>query len=161
MRSPRSGASSTRLVSRKRGRRPCWSGCAAGSHASVASKQIEDLDKLKDVKSLLSGLPFGLSALARAPSRRKVTLPLQPPGYLLRCRPIDEQVLIRRTEINNKHNKELTGSGVTSDSELSLSCISSEAVGLLPFLRGAAFFAFLAFLAASWSYLTRQNLSSA
>ena len=61
--------------------------------------------------------------------------------------------------------QELTGSRVTSDSELSLSCISSEAVGLLPFLRGAAllavFFDFLAFLAASWSYLTFQNLSSA
>ena len=93
-------------VSRRRGLRPCWSGCAAGSHESVASKEIEDLDKLKDDKILLSGLPFGLSALARAPSRRKMSLPLQPPGYLLRCRPIDEQVLIRRTEINNKYNKD-------------------------------------------------------
>ena len=65
--------------------------CAAGSHESVASKEIEDLDKLKDEKILLSGLPFGLSALARAPSRRKVSLPLQPPGYLLRCHPVDEQ----------------------------------------------------------------------
>ena len=46
--------------------------CAAGSHESVASKEIEDLDKLKDAKSLLSGLLFGLSALARGPSRRKV-----------------------------------------------------------------------------------------
>ena len=60
-----------------------------GSHESVASKEIEDLGKLKDVKILLSGLPFGLSALARAPSRRKVTLPLQPPGYLRRCHPVD------------------------------------------------------------------------
>ena len=80
-----------RRVSRKRGQRPCWSGCAAGSHESVASKEIEDLDKLKDEKILLSGLPFGLSALARAPSRSKVSLPLQPPGYLLRCHPVDEQ----------------------------------------------------------------------
>ena len=67
----------------------------------------------------------------------------------------------------NKQEKqqELTGLGVTSDSELSLSWSRSEAVGLLPFLRGAAFLAaflaFLAFLAASWSYLTFQNLSSA
>ena len=148
-------------VSRRRGLHPCWSGCAAGSHESVASKEIEDLDKLKDVKILLSGLPFGLSALARAPSRRKVTLPLQPPGYLLLLMNSIDKVDRNKQEIQ----QELTGSGVTSDSELSLSCSSSEAVGLLPFLRGAAllaaFFAFLAFLAASWSYLTRQNLSSA
>ena len=91
LRSPRSGASLTLQVSRRRGLHPCWSGCAAGSHESVASKEIEDLDKLKDVKILLSGLLFGLSALARAPSRRKVSLPLQPPGYLLRCHPVDEQ----------------------------------------------------------------------
>ena len=71
---------------------PCWPGFASGSHESVASKEIEDLDKLKDVKILLSGLLFGLSALARAPSRRKVSLPLQSPGYLLRCHPVDNQV---------------------------------------------------------------------
>ena len=80
-----------RRVSRRRGQHPCWSGGAAGSHESVASKEIEDLNKLKDVKILLSGLLFGLSALARAPSRRKMSLPLQPPGYLLRCRPADDQ----------------------------------------------------------------------
>ena len=155
----------TLQVSRRRGLHPCWSGCVSGSHEFVASKEIEDLDKLKDVKILLSGLLFGLSALARAPSRKKVTLPLQPPGYWRRCHPVNEQVLIRKTATNNKYNKNLKAWGVTSDSELSLNCISSEAVGLLPFLRGAAFlaafFAFLAFLAASWSYLTRQNLSSA
>ena len=59
-------------VSQRRGLLPCWSGFASGSHESVASKEIEDLDKLKDGKILLSGLLFGLSALARAPSRRKV-----------------------------------------------------------------------------------------
>ena len=154
-----------RQVTRRRGQCFCRSGCAAGSHESIASKEIKDLDKLKDVKILLSGLPFGLSALARAPSRRKGSLPLQPPGYLLRCHPIDELVLIRWTEIKQQIQQELTGSGVTSDSELSLSCISSEAVGLLPFLRAAAllaaFFTFLAFFAASWSYLTFQNLSPA
>ena len=99
-------------VSRRRGLHPCWSGCAAGSHESVASKEIEDLDKLKDVKILLSGLPFGLSALARAPSRRKVTLPLQPPGYLRRCHPVNEQVLIRRIAANNKHSKDLKAQGL-------------------------------------------------
>ena len=78
-------------VSQRSGLHLCWSGCAASSHESVASKEIEDLDKLKDVKILLSGLLFGLSALARAPSRRKVSLPLQSPGYLLRCHPADDQ----------------------------------------------------------------------
>ena len=99
-------------VTRRRGQCPCWSGYAAGSHEPVASKEIEDLGKLKDGKSLLSGLLFGFSAVARAPGRRKVLLPLQPAGYLLRCRPIDEQVLIRRTEINNKHNKRLQVQGL-------------------------------------------------
>ena len=78
-------------VSRRRGLLPCWPGFASGSHESVASKEIEDLDKLKDVKILLSGLLFGLSALARAPSQRKVSLPLQSPGYLLRCHPADDE----------------------------------------------------------------------
>ena len=50
----------------------CWSGSASGSHKSVASKEIEDLDKLKDVKILLSGLLFGLSVSAKARSRRKL-----------------------------------------------------------------------------------------
>ena len=59
-------------VSQRRGLDPCWPGFVSGSHESVASKEIEDLDKLKDVKILLSGLLFGLSALARAPGRRKV-----------------------------------------------------------------------------------------
>ena len=154
-----------RRVARLRGRCPCWSGCDAGFRELVASKEIEALDEQKDVKSLLSGLLFGLSAVAKAPSRRKVTLPLQPPGYWRRCHPVNEQVLIRRTATNKQIQQGLKGLGVTSDSELSLNCIRSEAVGLLPFLRGAAFlaafFAFLAFLAASWSYLNHQNLSSA
>ena len=85
----------------------CWSESATGSHESVASKEIEDLDKLKDEKILLSGLPFGLSAVARAPSRRKVTLPLQPLGYWRRCHPVNEQVMIRRTATNNKYGKSL------------------------------------------------------
>ena len=51
--------------------RPWWSESASGSHESVASKEIEDLDKLKDVKILLSGLLFGFSVLAKARSRRK------------------------------------------------------------------------------------------
>ena len=152
-------------VSRRRGLHPCWPGFASGSHESVASKEIEDLDKLKDVKILLSGLLFGLSALARAPSRRKVTLPLQPPGYLRRCHPVNKQNVDKADSNKQQVWQEFKGLRVTSDSELSLNCSSSEAVGLLPFLRGAAFlaafFAFLAFLAASWSYLTRQNLSSA
>ena len=38
----------------------------------VASKEIEDLDKLEDVKILLSGSPFGSFALAKALSRRRL-----------------------------------------------------------------------------------------
>ena len=44
---------------------------SSGSHASVASKETEDLDKLKDVKILLSGLFFGFSILAKARRQRK------------------------------------------------------------------------------------------
>ena len=58
-------------VSRRRGLHLCWSGCAAGSHESVASKEIEDLGKPKDVKILLSGSPFGFFVLAKALSQRK------------------------------------------------------------------------------------------
>ena len=48
-------------------------------------------------------------------------------------------ISINKVDRNKQEiQQELTGSGVTSDSELSLSCSSSEAVGLLPFLRGAA-----------------------
>ena len=101
-----------RRVTRRRGRCPCWSGCDAGFRELVASKEIEALDEQKDVKSLLSGLPFGLSAVARAPSWRKVTLPLQPPGYLRRCHPVNEQVLIRRTATNNKYSKDLKAQGL-------------------------------------------------
>ena len=154
-----------RRVTRRRGRCPCGPGCDAGSREPAASKEIEGLGELIDGKSLLSGLPFGLSAVVKAPSRRKVMLPLRPPGYWRRCHPVNKQVLIRRTASDNIYCKNLKDLRVTSDSELSLNCSSSEAVGVFPFLRGAAllaaFFAFLAFLAASWSYLTRQNLSSA
>ena len=154
-----------RRVTRRRGRCPCGPGCDAGFREPAASKEIEGLDELMDVKSLLSGLLFGFSAVAKAPSRRKVTLPLQPPGYWRRCHPVNKQQVDKADGNKQQIQEGLKGSGVTSDSELSLNCISLEAVGLLPFLRGAvllaAFFAFLAFLAASWSYLTFQNLSSA
>ena len=66
-------------------------GCDAGFREPAASKEIEGLDELMDVKSLLSGLLFGLSVVAKAPSQRKVLLPLQPPGYWLRCPPVDKQ----------------------------------------------------------------------
>ena len=58
-------------VSRRRALRLCWYGSASGSHKSVASKEIEDLDKLKDVKVLLFGLLGGFSGAAKALSRRK------------------------------------------------------------------------------------------
>ena len=37
---------------------PGWPESATGFQAVVASKEIEDLDKLEDVKILLSGSPF-------------------------------------------------------------------------------------------------------
>ena len=49
-----------------------WPESAAGSQAVVASKEIEDLDKLEDVKILLSGSPFGFCVLEKALSRRRL-----------------------------------------------------------------------------------------
>ena len=125
-----------RRVSRRRGQRPCWFGCAAGSHESVASKEIEDLDKLKDVKILLSGLPFGLSAVARAPSRRKVTLPLQPPGYWRRCHPVNEQVLIRRTATNDKYSKNFKVYGLPLTRSCRLIALAPKQWVCFPFCEG-------------------------
>ena len=51
---------------------PCCSGCASGSQAVVASKEIEDLDKQEHVKILLSGSPLGSFALAKALSRKRL-----------------------------------------------------------------------------------------
>ena len=101
-------------VSRRRGLHPCWSGCASGSHESVASKEIEDLDKLKDVKILLSGLLFGLSALARAPSlfNHRVTRS----GILLLI--ISVNKVVKNKQKTKEEPKE---SRATSDSEVSSS----------------------------------------
>ena len=43
----------------------------AGSRATVASKESEDPNELRGVKSLLSRLPVEFSVLAKALSRRK------------------------------------------------------------------------------------------
>ena len=43
----------------------------AGSHAAVASKESEDPDELRGVKSLIYGLLFEFSVLAKAQSHRK------------------------------------------------------------------------------------------
>ena len=48
-----------------------WSESVAGSRAVVASKESEDPNELRGVKSLLSGLPVEFSVLAKALSRRK------------------------------------------------------------------------------------------
>ena len=48
-----------------------WSEFVAGSRAAVASKESEDPNELRGVKSLLSGLPVEISVLAKALSRRK------------------------------------------------------------------------------------------
>ena len=80
-------------------------------------------------------------------------LPLQSPGYWRRCHPVNKQSVDKADSNKQQIWQEFKGLRVTSDSELSLNCISSEAVGLLPFLWGAAllaaFLAFLAFLDAS------------
>ena len=48
-----------------------WSEFVVGSRAAVASKEIEDPNELRGVKSLLSGLPVEFSVLAKALSRTK------------------------------------------------------------------------------------------
>ena len=49
-----------------------WPEFASGSQAVVASKEIEDLGKLEDVKILLSGSPFGFFVLAKDLSRKRL-----------------------------------------------------------------------------------------
>ena len=49
-----------------------WLEFASGSQAVVASKEIEDLSKLEDVKILLFGSPFGFFGLAKALSRKRL-----------------------------------------------------------------------------------------
>ena len=48
-----------------------WSEFVAVSHVVVASKESEDPNELRGVKSLLSGLLVGFSVLAKVLSRRK------------------------------------------------------------------------------------------
>ena len=48
-----------------------WSEFVAGSRAAVASKESEDPNELRGVKSLLSGLVTEFSVLAKVLSRRK------------------------------------------------------------------------------------------
>ena len=48
-----------------------WSGSDVDSRAVVASKESEDLNKPRGVKTLLSGLPAEVSALAKVLSQRK------------------------------------------------------------------------------------------
>ena len=57
------------LVSRRIALHLCCSEFVTGSRADVASKESEDPNELRGVKSLLSGLLFEFSVLAR--SRRK------------------------------------------------------------------------------------------
>ena len=59
-------------VSRRRVLRLDWPESASGFQDVVASKEIEDLGKLEDVKILLSGSPFGFFALAKALSQRRL-----------------------------------------------------------------------------------------
>ena len=59
-------------VSRRRVLRLEWPEFASGFHAVVASKEIEDLGKLEDVKILLSGSTFGFFEFAKALSRKRL-----------------------------------------------------------------------------------------
>ena len=47
------------------------SGSGGGSHVAVVSKENEDLNKPRGVKTLLSGLPAEVSVLVKVLSRRK------------------------------------------------------------------------------------------
>ena len=59
------------MVRRRVNRRLRRSGSAGGSHVAVISKENEDLNKPRGVKTLLSGLPAEVSALVKVLSRRK------------------------------------------------------------------------------------------
>ena len=48
-----------------------WSGSGGGSRVAIVSKESEDLNKPRGVKTLLSGLPVEVSVLAKILSRRK------------------------------------------------------------------------------------------
>ena len=70
---PRSDVSEEQgyLVSRRTTRHLHWSGSDIDSRIIVASKESEDLNKPRGVKTLLSGLPGEVSALVKVLSRRK------------------------------------------------------------------------------------------
>ena len=59
------------LVSRRITLHLRWYEFVTGSRVAVASKESEDPNELRGVKSLLSGLPVKISVLAKALSRRK------------------------------------------------------------------------------------------
>ena len=58
-------------VSRRIILHPRWSESVAGSRVAVASKESEDPNELRGVKTLLSGLLVEFSVLAKVLSRRK------------------------------------------------------------------------------------------
>ena len=58
-------------VSRRVNRHLHRSGSAGGSHVAVVSKENEDANKPRGVKTLLSGLLAEVSALVKVLSRRK------------------------------------------------------------------------------------------
>ena len=58
-------------VSRRIIRHLRWSESVAGSRATIASKESEDPNELRGVKTLLSGLLVEISVLAKALSQRK------------------------------------------------------------------------------------------
>ena len=59
-------------VSQRRVLRLDWPELASGFQAVVASKEIEDLDKLEDVKILLSRSPFGFFCFGKGSESEEI-----------------------------------------------------------------------------------------
>ena len=68
---PHFGVSEEFLVSRRVNRHLHRSGSGDGSHVAVISKENEDLNNPRGVKTLLFRLPAEVSALVKVLSRRK------------------------------------------------------------------------------------------
>ena len=71
LKKPHSGVFEEFLVSRRTVHCRHWSGPDGGSHVAAFSKENEDPNKPKGVKTLLSRLPVEVSVLAKVMSRRK------------------------------------------------------------------------------------------
>ena len=68
---PHSGISEESLVGERVNRHLHQTGSAGGSHVAIVSKENEDRNKPRGVKTLLSGLLVEVSVLAKILSQRK------------------------------------------------------------------------------------------